>query len=67
RKRFILKRGLFEKEIFSLGQASEFADKPQFIIQQELAKRQIPIHYGYEEFQEDLATVKKMRDQRDNH
>ena len=51
---------LFEKEIFTLGKASEFANIPQFIFQKELAKRKIPIHYGIEELMEDLETVKKM-------
>ena len=58
---------LFEKEIFTLGKASEFANKPQFIFQKELAKRKIPIHYGYEEFQEDLATIEKMKKRSDNN
>lgn len=49
---------LFEKEIVTLGKAHEFAQVPQIILQKELAKREIPIHYGYEEFQEDLETVR---------
>ncbi|MEZ4776178.1 MAG: UPF0175 family protein [Bacteroidia bacterium] len=58
---------LFEKEIFTLGKASEFANKPQFILQQELAKRKIPVHYGLEEYMEDLATVEEMRKRSDNN
>lgn len=51
---------LFEKEIFTLGKASEFANKPQFFLQKELAKRKIPLHYGFEEYQEDINTIKEM-------
>ena len=51
---------LFEKEIFTLGKASEFSNVPQIALQKELAKRKIPIHYGYDEFQEDLETVRNM-------
>lgn len=52
---------LFQKEVFTLGKASEFVGIPQFILQKELAKRKISMHYGYEEFKEDLTTVKNMQ------
>ncbi|MEM6263447.1 MAG: UPF0175 family protein, partial [Bacteroidota bacterium] len=51
---------LFQKEVFTLGKASEFAGKSQFYFQRELAKREIPLHYGHEEFKEDLITIKKI-------
>lgn len=48
---------LFEKERFTLGQASRFARLHPMQFQQELALRRIPIHYGEKEFEQDLATV----------
>lgn len=58
---------LFQKEILTLGKASEFAKVHQFQMQKELTKRKIPMHYDYPEFQEDLAMVKEMGDSRDNN
>lgn len=51
---------LFQEEIFTLGQASEFLGMPQLIFQKELAKRKISIHYDVEDFQEDLKTLRNL-------
>jgi len=53
---------LFEKKIFTLGKASELAGLPQLIFQRELAKREIPVHYGYDDFREDLAAAKQLKE-----
>ena len=49
---------LFQRESVTLGQASEIAGIHQFQFQKELAKRKIPIHYGIEDFEKDLETIK---------
>lgn len=41
----------------TLGQASELAGQHQIEFQRELAKRDIPIHYGMEELEQDLRTL----------
>ncbi len=51
---------LFEQESLTLGQASEMAGMHQFRFQRELAKRKIPLHYGIEEFERDLETIKQI-------
>jgi predicted HTH domain antitoxin len=48
---------LFQQERLSLAQASRLAEMPQLAFQALLADRQIPIHYGIEEFREDLRTL----------
>ena len=48
---------LFREERLTLGQASRLAEMSQGAFQSLLADRQIPIHYGIEEFREDLRTV----------
>jgi hypothetical protein len=40
-----------------LGQASQLAGLHQIQIQRELAKRDIPIHYGEREFWRDMETI----------
>lgn len=52
---------LFEKQIFTLGKAAETAEVPQFQLQQELAKRQIPMSYDLEEYESDLDTLSQMQ------
>jgi|APCry4251928276_1046603.scaffolds.fasta_scaffold152724_2 predicted HTH domain antitoxin len=51
---------LFQEEIFTLGQASEFLGVPQLIFQKELAKRKISVHYDVEDFREDLKTLRSI-------
>ena len=48
---------LFQKEKLTLGQASRLAgmDLPEF--QQLLCSRRIPLHYGVEDFEEDLKAL----------
>jgi len=48
---------LFRQERLTLAQASRFAEVGQFAFQSLLAERRIPIHYGIEEFREDLRTI----------
>lgn len=48
---------LFEEENLTLGQASKIAGLHQFEFQKELADRNIPVHYGEEDYQNDLRTI----------
>jgi predicted HTH domain antitoxin len=48
---------LFREERLTLGQACHLADMDQFAFQCILADREIPVHYGIEEFHEDLLTI----------
>ena len=49
---------LFQRERLTLAQASRLAEVSQLTFQALLAERQIPIHYGVEEFREDLRTLR---------
>ncbi len=51
---------LFREELVTLGQGANLAGLHQSQFQKELAKRKIPIHYGIEEFEEDLKTIKSL-------
>ena len=48
---------LFQQERLTLAQASRIAGMSQLAFQALLAQRQIPIHYGVEEFREDMRTL----------
>lgn len=48
---------LFQEEKLTLGQASKLAGLHQFEFQKELAKREIPVHYGEEDYERDLLTI----------
>jgi len=48
---------LFQQEKITLGTASQFADMNQLEFQRILGSRKIPIHYGIEEFRQDLRTL----------
>jgi predicted HTH domain antitoxin len=50
---------LFQQERLTLAQASRVAEMSQLAFQALLADRQIPIHYGIEEFREDLRTLRR--------
>jgi predicted HTH domain antitoxin len=50
---------LFQQDRLTLGQAAAFAGVGQLDMQRTLASRQIPLHYGLEDLEEDLATVRK--------
>jgi predicted HTH domain antitoxin len=45
---------LFQQERLTLGQARRLAEMTQLRFQALLAERKIPIHYGVEEFREDV-------------
>jgi predicted HTH domain antitoxin len=51
---------LFQQERLTLAQASHLAGMSQLEFQALLAQRQIPIHYGIEEFREDLETLRRV-------
>jgi predicted HTH domain antitoxin len=50
---------LFEIEKLSFWQAAEMAGMSHWKFQQLLASRQIPLHYGMEELEQDLDTLRK--------
>lgn len=52
---------LFQEEKLTLGQASKMAGLHQFEFQKELAKREIPVHYGEDDFERDLQTLTKIK------
>jgi len=51
---------LFGQERLTIGQASRLAGLSQRAFQQLLGARKIPIHYGVEEFREDLDTLREL-------
>ena len=48
---------LFQKERFTLGQASRFAGMNQLQFQRLLASRQVPLHYDIAELREDVKSL----------
>jgi len=52
---------LFQQERLTLAQASRLAEMTQLAFQALLADRQIPIHYGVEEFHEDVPILRQER------
>ena len=50
---------LFQQERLTLAQASRLAEMTHLAFQALLADRQIPIHYGVEEFREDVRTSRQ--------
>jgi predicted HTH domain antitoxin len=50
---------LFQQERLTLTQASRLAEMTQLGFQALLAERRIPVHYGVEEFREDLRTLRR--------
>ncbi len=52
---------LFQQEKITLGTASQFAEMNQLeferILERILGSRKIPIHYGVEDFRQDLRTL----------
>ena len=53
--------GLFVEEFFTLAQAARLADVDRLSFQHILADHEIPIHYGVEEFEQDLATIEDLK------
>ena len=51
---------LFERDKLTLAQASRLADMDRLQFQHLLASRGIPIHYGIEDFEQDLATLRDL-------
>jgi predicted HTH domain antitoxin len=51
---------LFEKEKLTLAQASRFAGINRIAFQHLLASRQIPVHYGVEDFEQDIKNLREM-------
>jgi predicted HTH domain antitoxin len=51
---------LFQQEKLTLGQARRLAGLSHLGFQALLAERQIPIHYGVDEFHQDLRTLREM-------
>ncbi len=52
---------LFQEDRISLGQASKLADMHMVQFQKELAEKNIPIHYGQEDYQNDKQIVKNLK------
>jgi predicted HTH domain antitoxin len=52
---------LFERERLTMGQAASLAELSHLEFQQVLADRRIPVHYGPNEFEEDLNTLRDLR------
>ncbi len=48
---------LFERKVFTLGLAAEFSGLHKLQMQQELAKRKIPLHYDVDMLHEDIANI----------
>jgi len=51
---------LFQREKLTLAQASRFADMHRVAFQHLLASRHIPVHYGVEDFEQDLQSLKEI-------
>jgi len=51
---------LFQRKKLTLGQASNLAGMNQLAFQHLLASRQISVHYGVEDFESDLKTLRKL-------
>jgi len=48
---------LFEKNILTFGQAQKFSGLNVLAFQELLAKYKIPMHYDWEDYQEDIETL----------
>ncbi len=51
---------LFQLEKITLSQASRLAGLPRLQFQHLLSSRSIPIHYGIEDFERDVETIKRL-------
>jgi len=51
---------LFQREKLTLAQASRFAGMHRVAFQHVLASRQIPIHYGVDDFEQDIENLREM-------
>lgn len=50
---------LYQREVWSLGQAAQFTQMPYVDFQMLLAERRIPLNYDQTALEEDLAEVEK--------
>ncbi len=55
--RLALALALFREDRITLAQGARLSDIDRLTFQHHLAARQIPIHYGPDEFAEDLQTL----------
>ena len=51
---------LYSNSILTMGKASEFVGLPKAIFQKKVSERGIAISYNEEEFEKDLATIRKI-------
>ncbi len=51
---------LFQREKLTLAQASRFAGMHRVAFQHLLASRHIPVHYGVEDFEQDIQNLREM-------
>lgn len=51
---------LFEKRRLTLAQASKLAGMQRLQFQHLLASRQIPLHYGVTDFEQDVETLRQL-------
>lgn len=58
--------GAFAAEEVTLGQAAEIAGVSQLELMRELSRRQIPLHFGPDEFAEDLRTLEQLETTAEN-
>lgn len=67
RARLHLAIGAFVSEEVTLGQAAEMAGVSQAELMSILARRHIPVHYGSEDFAEDLETISTLATKLNGH
>ncbi|NJN66942.1 MAG: UPF0175 family protein, partial [Chloroflexaceae bacterium] len=51
---------LFQQERLTLAQASDLVGLDRISFQRLLASRQIPMHYGVDDFRKDLENLRKL-------
>ncbi|BAZ03853.1 UPF0175 family protein [Calothrix sp. NIES-3974] len=51
---------LFQRDKLTLAQASRFAGMHRVAFQHLLASRHIPVHYGLEDFEQDIQNLREM-------
>ncbi len=51
---------LFQREKLTLAQASRFAGMHRVAFQHLLASRYIPVHYGVDDFEQDIQNLREM-------
>ncbi len=54
---------LFEKNILTFGQARRFSGLNVLAFQELLVKHKIPMHYDWEDYQDDLKTLEALHNQ----